>query len=129
MAKHKRDIMAEQEERLRLLNRINEIEDNICKKCPINNNRYCLDECEVGKEISSLGDKILGITKQRSKEIINRSLKRNKTPSLRDIFYLNTRGYSIYNLADYFGWDKSQVRVVQRELREYRSEKGYPPLK
>lgn len=44
--------------RLAFLSKIDDLYDSNCKKCQYNNQkniRYCLSECEVGKELQSLG--------------------------------------------------------------------------
>ncbi|EKN67858.1 zinc-finger domain-containing protein [Schinkia azotoformans] len=58
-------------QRLALLQRQSEIMDDHCTTCKqksSNSNRYCVDSCEVGKELKSIGNQLLGLS-NRKKEM------------------------------------------------------------
>ncbi|WEG14128.1 zinc-finger domain-containing protein [Pullulanibacillus sp. KACC 23026] len=62
-------------DRLEILRKIDDLEDNHCKPCELIKNlhvdkkvRYCRDKCRVGKELKGLGEQLLGIKKKPKRE-------------------------------------------------------------
>lgn len=58
-------------QRLALLQKQSDLESNHCATCKrksSNSNRYCVDSCETGKELRSIGNQLLGLS-NRKKEM------------------------------------------------------------
>lgn len=84
-------------ERLKVINKINRLEEKHCKTCTkidelidTGSSRYCATQCSVGKKIKLYGDELLKISNRKAEKI----LKKGSSMTSTDIIYLLNKGYA-----------------------------------
>jgi len=77
--------------RLKILARIDDIEEEHCASCTIDKgstNKYCYTKCDVGKELRSYGDQLLGNRQDKVEE----TLAKGKDMTTNEVKYLLDQG-------------------------------------
>ncbi|EOO39028.1 hypothetical protein IIU_00846 [Bacillus cereus VD133] len=98
--------MNARETRIRILN----LQDAHCRGCKYNTgtHAYCMDTCEVGKEISQLGTEL-------TTDKDNRKTKLQWDKVCQDVIVLKNEGLTYVQIAEILGYDKG---TIHRQLKK-----------
>lgn len=102
--------------RMNILDQLSDLEDEHCYKCPFydsKDNRFCLSNCEIGKEMSVLGDKLLSIDDEKIEEYLAKGLDM----TTKEIVFLIDKGVTRQRIAKTFEIDRSEAgRIISEVL-------------
>lgn len=103
-------------DRLKILAKIDDIENKHCSICTIdvgNTNKYCHTKCDIGKELKSYGDQLLGNRQSKLEKI----LAKRKNMTTNEVKYLLEQGVTRSKLAKVIGIkDQTKVKPYFDEL-------------
>lgn len=92
--------------RRKILKKVDEIEAKHCKDCTIlqdaddyTKHQYCISKCPVGEKISSLGNQLLELSKQKGYDI----LAKGNQMTIKDVKYLLLKGFDQLEIGNAMG--------------------------
>lgn len=109
--------------RRKILKKVDEIEEKHCKDCTIlqdaddyTKHQYCISKCPVGEKISSLGNQLLKLSRQKGNEI----LAKGEHMTTSDVRYLLNKGYTQLDIGNAMGLTEQERIDFFAELRKRR---------
>lgn len=78
----------------------------------VNKHSYCIDSCDIGKQLKKHGDKLLSLSREKAENI----LSKGKDMTTNDIKYLLERGYFKQDIAKHMGLSKTRARHILRDI-------------